>query len=155
MSAAGTIARLMHSDDVFFTSLTRHLQEKGRVALATVVETKGSGPSKVGRRFVIFDDGSFEGSIGGGPLRPSWCQTGRSSSATGGPARQVVRLLRAGDRIDAPAGHQHDLRRLGGTSAPEGAALAGILGGGHVGLALARFGRTMGYDVAAVDDRVA
>ncbi|MGH9399239.1 MAG: XdhC family protein, partial [Thermoanaerobaculia bacterium] len=43
----------MHSDEVFFAGLARHLEEKGRAALATVVETKGSGPSKVGRRFLI------------------------------------------------------------------------------------------------------
>src|SRR6185295_14260821 len=56
------------SDEVFFRELTADLEERGRLALATVIETRGSGPSRVGRRFRIFDDGDFRGSIGGGPF---------------------------------------------------------------------------------------
>src|SRR6266540_1262509 len=56
------------SDDAFFRNLTEELQRRGRLALATVVETKGSGPSRIGRRFLIFEDGSFSGTIGGGPF---------------------------------------------------------------------------------------
>ncbi|HSP95428.1 MAG TPA: XdhC family protein, partial [Thermoanaerobaculia bacterium] len=56
------------SDDTFFRHLTEQLASRGRLALATVVETKGSGPSRIGRRFLIFEDGSFAGTIGGGPF---------------------------------------------------------------------------------------
>jgi xanthine dehydrogenase accessory factor len=56
------------SDESFFRLLTEQLQERGRLALATVVEVKGSGPSRVGRRFLLFEDGTFSGTIGGGPF---------------------------------------------------------------------------------------
>jgi xanthine dehydrogenase accessory factor len=148
----------MHSDDVFFTSLTRHLQEKGRVALATVVETKGSGPSKVGRRFLIFDGGKFEGSIGGGPFEALVIADAAALFREGGP----VRLLKWYDfferEIESDAPREPTNMICGGSARVFVELLKAqpsllILGGGHVGLALARFGREMGYDVVVADDR--
>jgi xanthine dehydrogenase accessory factor len=37
-----------------------------RVALATIVETRGSTPRKVGARMLVFEDGLFLGTVGGG-----------------------------------------------------------------------------------------
>jgi xanthine dehydrogenase accessory factor len=148
----------MHSDDVFFTSLTRHLQEKGRVALATVVETKGSGPSKVGRRFLIFDGGLFEGSIGGGPFEALVIADSAALFREGGP----VRLLKWYDfferEIESEALREPTNMICGGSARVFAELLKArpsllILGGGHVGLALARFGRDLGYDVVVADDR--
>lgn len=146
------------SDAAFFRRLTEELENRGRLALASVVEVRGSGPSKVGRRFLIFEDGSFWGTIGGGPFEAlvvadaaelfrgegkarflKWydffereINSGESREMTnmicGGSARVVVELLQA-----APA--------------------LVVLGGGHVGLALARLGRDLGYDVLVCDDR--
>ena len=148
----------MSGDDAFFRELTRDLEARGRVALATVVETKGSGPSRIGRRFVVFDDGSFRGTIGGGPFEAlvvadaaalfredgaprflKWydffereIESGQLREPTnmicGGSARVSVELLRAAPTLV-------------------------VLGGGHVGLALARLGVDLGYDVLVGDDR--
>jgi xanthine dehydrogenase accessory factor len=147
-------------DDVFFRRLTEELEARGRLALASVIETRGSGPSRIGRRFLIYEDGTFWGTIGGGPFEAlvvadsaelfreggkarftKWydffereMETGEAREPTnmicGGSARVVVELLQA-----APA--------------------LLILGGGHVGLALARLGRELGYDVLVGDDREA
>lgn len=37
-----------------------------RVALATIVRTRGSTPRKVGAKMLVFQDGLFLGSVGGG-----------------------------------------------------------------------------------------
>jgi len=37
-----------------------------RAALATIVETRGSTPRKVGARMLVFDDGMCMGTVGGG-----------------------------------------------------------------------------------------
>jgi len=37
-----------------------------RAALATIVETRGSTPRKVGARMLVFEDGLFVGTVGGG-----------------------------------------------------------------------------------------
>lgn len=148
----------MHSDEVFFTSLTRHLEEKGRVALAAVMETRGSGPSRVGRRFLIFEDGSFEGSIGGGPFEALVIADAAALFREGGP----VRLLKWYDFFErdvALEGPREPTNMICGGSARVWVELLKaqpslvVLGGGHVGLALARFGRDMGYDVVVADDR--
>ncbi len=146
------------SDQVFFRRLTEELESRGRLALATVVETRGSGPSRNGRRFLVFEDGTFWGTIGGGPFEAlvvadagelfrgvektravKWYDffereigAGESREATnmicGGSARVSIELLKA-----APA--------------------LIVLGGGHVGLALARLARELGFDVLVGDDR--
>jgi xanthine dehydrogenase accessory factor len=148
----------MHSDEVFFTSLTRHLQEKGRLALATVVETKGSGPSKVGRRFLIFEDGTFEGSIGGGPFEALVIADSAVTFREGGPTR-LLKWYDFFEREIEAGGSREPTNMICGGSARVSVELVRarpslvIFGGGHVGLALARFGREMGYDVLVADDR--
>ena len=53
--------------------LTKMLQEAGErvrrgepVTMATVVRTKGSTPREVGAKMVVFQDGLFMGTVGGG-----------------------------------------------------------------------------------------
>jgi len=145
-------------DESFFRHLTEQLQARGRLALATVVEVKGSGPSRIGRRFLIFEDGTFSGTIGGGPFEAlvvadagalfreedpgrliKWYDffereilSGPEREATnmicGGSARVFVELLKAAPSLV-------------------------VLGGGHVGLALARLAPALGFDVIVADDR--
>ena len=148
----------MHSDEVFFTSLTRHLSEKGRLALATVVETKGSGPSRVGRRFLIFEDGTFEGSIGGGPFEALVIADSAVLFRQGGPARLLKWYDFFEREIEAGGPREPTNMICGGSARVSVELLAArpslvILGGGHVGLALARFGSSLNYDVLVADDR--
>jgi len=42
------------------------LQASKQVVLATIVETKGSTPRKIGSQMLIFRDGQVRGTIGGG-----------------------------------------------------------------------------------------
>ena len=37
-----------------------------RLAMATIVETRGSTPREVGARMLVFEDGLFMGTVGGG-----------------------------------------------------------------------------------------
>ncbi|MPZ15257.1 MAG: XdhC family protein [Chloroflexi bacterium] len=59
MPAAGDLTQILKE--------ARHRAATGeRVAMATVVRTKGSTPRKVGAKMVVFDDGLFLGTVGGG-----------------------------------------------------------------------------------------
>jgi len=49
-----------------YAEMKRRLDEGSRAAMATVVKTKGSTPQQCGAKMVIFDDGSFIGTVGGG-----------------------------------------------------------------------------------------
>jgi xanthine dehydrogenase accessory factor len=148
----------MSSDDVFFRELTEDLEKRGRLALATVVETKGSGPSRIGRRFVIFEDGTFRGTIGGGPFEALVVADSAALFREEGP----VRLLKWYDFFEREI-ESGELREptnmiCGGSSRVsiellKAAPSLVVLGGGHVGRALAFLGRELGYDVTVGDDR--
>jgi xanthine dehydrogenase accessory factor len=146
------------SDTTFFRALAAELDARGRLALATVLETRGSGPSKVGRRFVVFEDGSFSGTIGGGPFEALVIADAAALFREDGPPR----FLKWYDFFEREieSGQLREMTNMicGGSArvcvellraAPE----LLILGGGHVGLALARLAPPLGYDVTIADDR--
>src|SRR5215467_712982 len=50
-----------------FREMDQRFDAGARAAsMATVVKTKGSTPQQVGAKMVVFDDGSFIGTVGGG-----------------------------------------------------------------------------------------
>jgi len=49
-----------------YIEMKRRLERGTSAAMATVVKTRGSTPQQVGAKMVIFDDGSFIGTVGGG-----------------------------------------------------------------------------------------
>lgn len=148
------------ADHAFFRHLASELAARGRVALATVVETRGSGPSRVGRRFVVYEDGTFSGTVGGGPFEALLVADAaalfRSEAAAAG------RFLKWYDfferEIESGETREPTNMICGGSSRVSVELLKAapslvVLGGGHVGLALARLGLALGYDVLVGDDR--
>ena len=58
---------MTHQDDTRLTRAMRAARDAGRrCALATVVDTRGSTPRKVGARMLVDPDGSLVGTVGGG-----------------------------------------------------------------------------------------
>jgi xanthine dehydrogenase accessory factor len=57
--------RSLSAGDIYI-EMKRRLDLGSRAAMATVVKTRGSTPQQVGAKMVIFDDGSFIGTVGGG-----------------------------------------------------------------------------------------
>jgi xanthine dehydrogenase accessory factor len=49
-----------------YIEMKRRLDRGARAAMATVVKTRGSTPQQTGAKMVIFDDGTFIGTVGGG-----------------------------------------------------------------------------------------
>ena len=49
-----------------YIEMKRRIERGARAAMATVVKTRGSTPQQTGAKMVIFDDGSFIGTVGGG-----------------------------------------------------------------------------------------
>jgi len=150
----------MNSDDVFFRELVSHLDARGRLALATVMECRGSGPSRVGRRFLVFEDGSSSGTIGGGPFEALVVADAAALFRDGGPAR-ILKWYDFFEREILSDVPREPTNMICGGSARVAVELLRaapallILGGGHVGLALARIAGTMGYTVIVGDDREA
>jgi xanthine dehydrogenase accessory factor len=69
------------------------LLDKGRFSvLATIIALTGSGPRGVGTKFVIMEDGSFAGTIGGGLLEAQVLEGAKEVFATRKPARLSFNL---------------------------------------------------------------
>ncbi len=58
-------------DEVLFQKLVEGLEKGYRVALAIVVDKKGSGPRGVGAKIVVYENGEVYGSLGGGSFEES------------------------------------------------------------------------------------
>jgi xanthine dehydrogenase accessory factor len=69
-----------------YMEMAKRLQKGGRAAMATIIKTKGSTPQQLGAKMVVFDDGSFIGTVGGGCVEADiWAE-----------CREVLRTNRAG-----------------------------------------------------------
>ena len=148
----------MTSDLSFFETLSSELSRRGRLALATVVETRGSGPSRVGRRFLVYEDGTFSGTIGGGPFEALVIADAAALFRDDGPPR-ILKWYDFFEREIASGEPREATNMICGGSARvsvellKAAPALYVLGGGHVGLALARLALELGYDVTVADDR--
>jgi len=122
-------------------------QEKKSYALATIVKTEGATPRGVGSKMIVFTDGSFEGSVGGGVLE-----------------KQVIK-----DAIQCVRNHERMLKEYENRAEDEASPCGGIItvfieseqgapelvvcGAGHVGGSVVSLAATLGYRVTVIDTR--
>ena len=60
------------------------LQQRRKIALATVVETWGSAPQPVGSQLVVDEEGNFEGAVSGGCVEGEVISQAQDLIAKGG-----------------------------------------------------------------------
>jgi xanthine dehydrogenase accessory factor len=119
------------------------------VALCTVVKSEGSTPRHVGSKMLVYSDGHFVGTVGGGDLEhrvidEAWLAMGDGAS----------RLLHY-NMSDPSRG---DVGVCGGqvevfVEPILAAPLVVVIGAGHVGKAVAHLAKWLGFRVAVCDDR--
>lgn len=61
----GNTPRPLSAGEVYL-EMKRRLEGGAKAAMATVVKTRGSTPQQCGAKMVVFNDGSFIGTVGGG-----------------------------------------------------------------------------------------
>lgn len=128
------------------------LRSGRRAVLATIVRASGSTPRSLGARMVVRTDGSTVGTIGGGAFEAMIACDARELLEQPEPQAAVKRYTFTEEGENALG------MACGGTAevlleaAGSGARLV-IFGAGHVGLALARLARTVGFAPELVDDR--
>lgn len=121
------------------------LKQSGRSGvLATVVESSGSSPRKAGAKLLLRDDGSLLGSVGGGRLEAETLLAARQALAEGRPRTLAFSL----DQDNGMVCGGRVLVYLEPLTPP---ARLQILGSGHVGQALARLARAVGFAPTLVD----
>jgi xanthine dehydrogenase accessory factor len=132
-----------------YEALSKAAQEGIPSALATIIQTQGSMPRHTGSKMLVYGDGQIVGTIGGGAMESQVIAVAKDVIATGQARSESYTLnsLEAGD----PG-------ICGGTALIfiEAVAIAPsllVIGGGHVGKALAELGKWLGYRVLLSDDR--
>ena len=114
--------------------------------VATVVSAGGSTPRGAGAKMVVYPDGRTLGTVGGGAVESSVIDRALELCGAGGP---VLLSFDLDDDSGAICGGRMEVFLE--PVAPGPSVL--VVGGGHVGQAVARAARNAGFRVDVVDDR--
>ncbi|MFZ5910979.1 MAG: XdhC family protein [Chloroflexota bacterium] len=132
-----------------YQALAELESNNGSAALCTVVRASGSTPRHSASKMLVYEDGSFIGTVGGGELENRVYAKAMEAMIDGKP-----RLLEY--NMTDPA--RGDVGMCGGTvevfvepilPAPT----LVVVGGGHVGKAVAHLARWLGFRIVVSDDR--
>jgi len=135
-----------------FEGITQALREGRPVALATVVQARGSTPREAGAKMVVFADGTILGTVGGGAMEAQVIAAAREALAAG-ESRLLHFTLREGadEGSEEPGICGGDADVFIDVMLPQPTLL--IAGAGHIAVPLARLGDILGFRVVVVDDR--
>lgn len=132
-----------------YSSIDRAITSSKPVVICTVVQTTGSAPRHAGSKMLVYQDGSIEGTVGGGEVEQRVIQEAVNAINT-----SETKLLEY-QMVDPGSG---DPGVCGGTVKvfiepiiPAPSLL--IIGGGHVGKALVHLAKWLGFRVVISDDR--
>jgi xanthine dehydrogenase accessory factor len=119
------------------------------VAMATVVEARGSTPRKAGAKMLVYAGGRTVGTVGGGPLEARVIEEAQTALADG--QSRELHYRPAGDECGAGDVCGGDMRLFIEVLLSNPALL--IVGAGHIAQALAELGTFLGYHIAVLDER--
>jgi xanthine dehydrogenase accessory factor len=124
--------------------------EGRRCALATIVTAKGSTPREVGAKMLIYEDGKFLGSIGGGCMEAEVWQEAMKVMEEDKPKMLHLDLTgrNAGD-VGMICGGVMDIYLEPIAPAPR----VYIFGGGHISLFVSKISSMVGFQVVVIDER--
>lgn len=134
-----------------YEALLRATESGEPVVLVTVITTQGSMPRHAGSKMLVRASGEVVGTVGGGAMEARAVEEAVAALADGLPRIQTYTLnsLDAGDPGVCGGSAQLFFEPV----QPAPALL--VVGGGHVGKALAELGKWLGYRVTLSDDRPA
>ena len=123
--------------------------ERGAGAVCTIIESSGSTPRHEGSKMLVYEDGHFIGSVGGGEVETRIITEALASIQDGKSRRLEYNMVNP---------QRGDPGVCGGTLEvyvepilPDPLLL--VIGGGHVGKAVAHLSKWLGFRVAVSDDR--
>lgn len=128
--------------------LTQEIEKGNKAALAITTRKTGSTPSKEGSMMAIFQDGSIEGTIGGGRFEAEVIKEAKKLMEKGENKVLNFKLNDEGD-LNMKCGGEADvfIRVFNGFDKLL------IVGGGHIGKMLYDLGKFLGYYTVIFDDR--
>jgi xanthine dehydrogenase accessory factor len=128
--------------------LAKAIQNKQPAVLATVIETKGASPAKVGAQIVFFEDGTITGNAGGGKLEATILEDARRALTDNLARLTHYSLSKEGpDAVGMICGGEVRVFIQPFPPAPQ----LIIVGGGHIGCPLKEMGEIAGFEIVMVD----
>ncbi len=131
----------------FYDRVSQLLPGHACFTIATIVKVSGSSPRDAGAKMIVFQDGTTEGTLGGGKLEAQVIRDALDCLCRRANSIQSYRL--SDDGLGMKCGGAVEVYY----EAVAPAARLVIFGGGHVGRAIARLASSAGFAVEVVDDR--
>ncbi len=132
--------------DNFIEKIFRSDKKQQSFVLCIVTKIEGSAPGKPGMKMFVFEDGSMEGTVGGGEIERQIIQKAKHMMHKNKPEYMSFHLKK-------------DLSMECGGSAEvyiepvNPKCKLYIFGAGHIGKALANFAHELGFDIVIIDER--
>ncbi len=135
--------------EALFEALSAARDDHEAVALCTVVRSEGSTPRHVGSKMLVYPDGHFMGTVGGGDLEHRVLDEARLSLADGQPRLLHYNMSDPARGDPGVCGGQVEVFVEPILPRP----VIVVIGAGHVGKAVAHLAKWLGFRVAVSDDR--
>jgi xanthine dehydrogenase accessory factor len=119
------------------------------VALATVVRVRGSVPRQAGSKMIVHPDGRIEGTVGGGEMEGRVIQEAVAAIQDGRP--RLLHYTLSDPKQGDPGVCGGEVEVFVEPLRPRPTIV--VVGGGHVGSAVAHLARWLGFRVVVSDDR--
>ncbi len=125
----------------------KEIKEAGKkAALCIIVNTRGSSPRKTGTKMIVYEDGSIEGTIGGGSLELKVIEDAKKSIEQNSSFKAEYELeedlaMNCGGYAEVYIEPIHQQNQLI------------IFGAGHIGKVLAKFAPELGFRITLIDHR--
>jgi xanthine dehydrogenase accessory factor len=140
----------MHDDQFRLMEELVKAQKNGTpVVLATVIRARGSVPRHAGAKMLVYEDGHFSGTIGGGEMEARVLAAAQAALASG--ETQLVPYSLVDPQRGDPGVCGGEVEIYVEPYQPP--ATVYVIGAGHVGLAVAQLAHWLGYRVVVSDDR--
>jgi xanthine dehydrogenase accessory factor len=118
-------------------------------ALCMVISSRGSTPRRAGAKMIVYHDGSITGTVGGGELENRVRQAALEAIKNGRPVTLSYTMADTKRGDPGICGGQVEVYVEPILPAPT----VVVIGGGHVGKAVAHLAKWLGYRVVVSDDR--
>lgn len=133
----------------FYSLINQVLERNEAAALCTIVQSKGSTPRRAGSKMLVFENGEFQGTVGGGDLEHRVLDEAMIVIHEGKPTLLKYSMSDPARGDPGICGGQVEVY-VEPILPPEKVV---VIGGGHVGKAVAHLAKWLGYRVAVSDDR--
>jgi xanthine dehydrogenase accessory factor len=132
-----------------YQSLAEIEKNKESAVLCTVTSSEGSTPRHVGSKMLVYPDGHFIGTVGGGEVEQRVLSEARMALEDGRPRHVHYNMVDPSRGDPGTCGGQVEVFVEPILPDP----LVIVIGAGHVGKAVVHLAKWLGFRVAACDDR--